>query len=97
MNVFLNICSMVIYSSYIDSSDSIVIPSMCMPNMLGSDMNTNTCTGQDARYTWECVKAIIFSDAISTPLSARMGAEYVAARFVEAFSMKDGASVISLL
>ena len=43
------------------------------------------------------VKAIIFSDVISMPSSARMRAEYVAARLVEAISTKDAASVISII
>ena len=44
-----------------------------------------------------CVKAIIFSDVISMPSSARMSAEYVAVRLVEAISTKDVAGVISII
>ena len=43
------------------------------------------------------VKTIIFSEVISMPLSARMRAEHVAVRLVEAFAIKDGAGVISVL
>ena len=44
-----------------------------------------------------CVKPIIFSDVISMPSSARMRAEYVAVRLVEAISTKDEAGVISIV
>ena len=44
-----------------------------------------------------CVKPIIFSDVISMPSSARMRAEYVAVRLVDAILTKDEGSVISIV
>ena len=44
-----------------------------------------------------CVKAIIFSDVISMPSSARMRAEYVAVRLVDAILTKDEGGVISIV